>query len=301
VSIHAADGGPAVLWKVATGEALPPSWLRLRGLLAGGPSALSGPAAGAARALLWSALVPLLRARARAWLPRLAPGGVTVVTVNWNSSPYLETLLRIVGCRTAADVRITVVDNGSADPPDGVVAAHPGVRLVKLPFNAGHDLALDVGFLLAETEYVVALDVDAFPLHERWLEELLAPLSSGSEISGARLNREYVHPCCLAMRTARFVLRGHSFRAHYRPRAGGRDASGDIGEEMSGREPGRLFFFDPTSQRGPGDVGTVFGDLVYHNFYSTRFRATGEAVLDGHVGADDPAAAWREALARYDV
>jgi peptidoglycan/xylan/chitin deacetylase (PgdA/CDA1 family) len=31
VSIHAADGAFAVLWKVATGEALPPFWFRLRG------------------------------------------------------------------------------------------------------------------------------------------------------------------------------------------------------------------------------------------------------------------------------
>ena len=63
----------------------------------------------------------------------------------------------------------------------------------------------EIGFLLVETEYAVALDVDAFPLNEGWLEPLLAPLSCGKEISGARLNREYVHPCCLAMRTARFV------------------------------------------------------------------------------------------------
>jgi peptidoglycan/xylan/chitin deacetylase (PgdA/CDA1 family) len=30
VSVHGADGAPAVLWKVLTGEALPPLWLRLR-------------------------------------------------------------------------------------------------------------------------------------------------------------------------------------------------------------------------------------------------------------------------------
>jgi len=57
------------------------------------------------------------------------------------------------------------------------------MRAVRLPFNLGHDLALDIGFLLVDTEYVVALDVDAIPLHERWLKELLQPLSTGSEIS----------------------------------------------------------------------------------------------------------------------
>ena len=68
---------------------------------------------------------------------------------------------------------------------------------------------------------------------------------------------------------------------------------------MSAREPGRLHFFDPTSQRGPGDVGTVFGNIVYHNFYSTRFETTRDPILDGVVGRDDPAAAWQEALALY--
>jgi glycosyltransferase involved in cell wall biosynthesis len=198
-------------------------------------------------------------------------------------------------------VSIIVVDNASRDRTRALLAAHPEVRSVRLPFNAGHDLALDLGFLLAETEFVVALDVDAFPLHDRWLEELLAPLDSGAEIAGARLNRRYVHPCCLAMRTRRFVERGHSFRGRYRPREAGRDASGDIGELMSAAEPGRLHFFDPTSQRGPGDVGTVFGGLVYHNFYATRFAATTSDVLDEHVRRDDAAAAWGEAVELYST
>jgi glycosyltransferase involved in cell wall biosynthesis len=254
-----------------------------------------------ARRILWIALVPAMRLRARRRVARLRRGAVTIVTVNWNSRPFLEAFLRIVRARSPAGVTLVVVDNGSEDDTSSLLAQHPEVRSVRLPFNAGHDLALDIGFLVADTEYVVALDIDAFPVSEHWLEQLLAPLSSGDEISGARLNREYVHPCCLAMRSERFVKRRHSFRAHYRPRAEGRDASGDIGEEISGRERGRVHFFDPTSRRGPGDVGTVFGGIVYHNFYSTRFAATDEAVLDAGVSRSDPAAAWTEALALYDV
>ena len=52
---------------------------------------------------------------------------------------------------------------------------------------------------------------------------------------------------------------------------------------------------------GPGDVGTVFGGLVYHNFYSTRFDATPDGVLDAVVGRNDPKTAWDEALAKYYV
>jgi len=252
-----------------------------------------------ARALGWRLVVPLLRARARRRLDRLEPGTATVVTVNWNSWEQLRVLIEVVERRSPPGTRIVVVDNGSRDESRERLAAMPAVRAVKLPLNLGHELAMDIGVLLVETEFAVALDVDAFPLHEDWLQRLLTPLSEGAQVSGARLNREYVHPCCWAMREARFVECGHSFRSHYQPRQEGRDASGDSGEEISAAEAPDLHFFEVASQRGPGDVGTVFGDLVYHNFYSTRFRATSDAVLDVHVTNDAAAAAWDEAVARY--
>jgi glycosyltransferase involved in cell wall biosynthesis len=250
-----------------------------------------------AQTLGWTTLVPMLRRRARRRAPDQIPHGVTVVTVNWNSLGHLEVLIDAVRRRSPPDTRILVVDNGSREP----LPSLPGVRVVRLPLNMGHDFALDVGVLLCQTEYVVALDVDAFPLHAAWLRDLLAPLDQGCQVSGARLNRQYVHPCCWAMRTARFIGQSHSFRSHYRPRAPGRDASGAVGEEISAREAGALRFFEITSQRGPGDVGTVFGDLVYHNFYATRFRASREPTLDGTVEPGDPERAWQEALRRYGL
>ena len=222
-----------------------------------------------------------------------------MVTVNWNSWAHLEVLIDVVRRRSPPDTEILVVDNGSTDGSRERLGTVPEVSALMLPVNLGHELALDLGVLRCETEYVVALDVDAFPLHESWLEELLAPLDAGAEIAGARLNREYVHPCCWAMRTKRFVEQGHSFRSDYVPRGPGRDASGDVGEAISAREQPRVHFFEVTSKRGPGDVGTVFGDLVYHNFYATRFRATRERTLDEAVAAADPERAWEEALERY--
>lgn len=252
-----------------------------------------------ARGFGWWIVVPVLRARARRRLGRLQPGAATVVTVNWNSWEHLEVLIEVVRRRSPTSTRIIVVDNGSEDDSRARLSQLPEVRTVKLPANLGHELAMDIGVLLAETEFVVALDVDAFPLHDDWLVRLLGPLSEGAQVSGARLNRNYVHPCCWAMREVRFVEQGHSFRSHYVPRTEGRDASGDVGEEISSREAPNLHFFDPSSQRGPGDVGTVFGDLVYHNFYATRFNATSDQTLDGVVAADDSGRAWEEALQRY--
>jgi glycosyltransferase involved in cell wall biosynthesis len=244
-------------------------------------------------------VLPVLRARARRRVGSLRPGAATVVTVNWNSWEHLAVLIDLVTRRSPPGTEILVVDNGSSDVSRERLRETESVRHALLPVNMGHDFALDLGVLLCDTEYVVTLDVDAFPLHERWLEELLAPLAEGAQVAGARLNREYVHPCCWAMRTARFVEQGHSFRADYRPREEGRDASGDVGEAISIREAPAVRFFEVTSQRGPGDVGTVFGDIVYHNFYATRFRATKDATLDGVVGANDPRQAWEEALRKY--
>jgi glycosyltransferase involved in cell wall biosynthesis len=252
-----------------------------------------------ARGIGWRVAVPLLRARARRRLGALRPEAATIVTVNWNSWEHCAVLIELVQRRSPPGTEILVVDNASEDGSREQLRGRADVRHLLLPLNLGHDLAMDLGVLLCETEYVVALDVDAFPLHDRWLEELLGPLDRGAQVSGARLNREYVHPCCWAMRTARFVERGHSFRSRYRPREEGRDASGDVGEEISAAESPNLNFLEVTSQRGPGDVGTVFGNLVYHNFYATRFKATDEGTLDGVVAVDDPARAWAEALERY--
>lgn len=264
-----------------------------------GISFLTGHLLQLIRASAWAVVIPLLRARARRRLGSLRPGAATVVTVNWNSWSHLEVLIDVVKRRSPTGTEILVVDNGSADARSHRPRDVPGVRTILLPLNMGHDFALDLGVLLVDTEFVVTLDVDAFPLHDRWLDELEGVLTNGAQVAGARLNREYVHPCCWAMRTARFVQQGHSFRSRYRPREEGRDASGDVGEEISAAEAPALEFYDVTSQRGPGDVGTVFGDLVYHNFYATRFTGTDEETLDGVVAVDDPARAWEEALQRY--
>jgi len=268
-------------------------------LLAKIPVSERAAARKAAQIVGWRLAVPALRARARRRLGKLRPGAATIVTVNWNSWPHLEVLIDVVRRRSPAGTEIIAVDNGSADESRRRLGEQSDAKGLLLPANVGHELAMDLGVLLAETEFVVALDVDAFPLHDDWLERLLAPLSEGAQVSGARLNREYVHPCCWAMRTARFVERKHSFRAHYVHRTEGRDASGDVGEEISAAEAPNVHFFEVTSQRGPGDVGTVFGDLVYHNFYATRFNATSDQTLDQVVGVDDPRRAWEEALDRW--
>jgi hypothetical protein len=74
-------------------------------------------------------------------------------------------------------------------------------------------------------------------------------------------DREFVHPCYLAMRVEHFARQRHSFVKHGRM---------DVGEHISAEEEGSVAFVDPTEVCGPGALGTVFGGVVYHNFYAAR-------------------------------
>jgi hypothetical protein len=158
---------------------------------------------------------------------------------------------------------------------------------------------MDLGFLLSRTEYVVALDVDAFPIRADWLEVLQAPLQKGATVVGARALRGYAHPCCLMMRLDRFVSRRHTFQPHvgdWRPERLGIE-EWDTGESISRREgEGGVALLPRTHARGPGGLGSVFGDVVFHNGASVRLLA-GDRV-EG-IEMSDVQASWREAVARY--
>jgi glycosyltransferase involved in cell wall biosynthesis len=233
----------------------------------------------------------ILRARTR--IRKLTPG-VTVVTANYNSLPFLEVLVGAVR-RFAPGAELLVVDNASTDGSLEWIARER-IRTLRLRQNIGHGPALDLGFLSVRTEFAVALDVDAFPISEDWLPTLMRMLDGGAEIAGAAqepsatmFGREHIHPCCLAIRTRDFARKRHSFRA----KAG----HWDVGEGISLRAAS-IAGLPPTSIRGPGAVGTVFGDVVYHNYYSVRFSITTSDQIDW-VTRGQPEAAWSEAVERY--
>jgi glycosyltransferase involved in cell wall biosynthesis len=230
----------------------------------------------------------LLRARSRR--RRSVPG----VTVNVNSLPFLQVLVAAVR-RFAPDARLLVVDNHSTDGSVEWLAAE-GIPAMRLHQNVGHGPALDLGFLRVRTEIAIALDIDAFPISHDLLPTLLALLDDGADVAGAcqtptatHYGREYIHPCCLAMRTQDFARRTESFRA--------RKDEWDVGEEISLRSQ-RIGPLPPTSIRGPGAVGTVFGGVVYHNYYSVRFSVTTADRIDW-VDRGQPELAWSEAVEQY--
>lgn len=238
----------------------------------------------------------VLRRAAYRRLPTLRKDAVTVVFANWNSTQFLETGLRAVRRFASRPADIIVVDNHSAEPPVALVAEMRG-RLVRLPLNAGHGVALDVGFLLAGTEYVMSLDVDAYPIDDRWLSVFLEPLDTGVTVVGCEWYRDYAHPCCLAMRTEHFVRARHTFIAQMH-----RDW--DVGESISRREAGRVKIIKRTGGTPgvPGPfVGAVYGDVVYHNCYGVRhLRAERpDAEVLENMTRSKALEVWHEGLARF--
>jgi hypothetical protein len=255
-------------------------------------------------------LFRLLRARVllRARSPIRAFGlrrGVTVAIVNWNSLDLLRDVVRALerfGPPAGGTLEILIVDNGSSDGSRAWLRSQRRigrVRSILLPRNVFHGPAMDLAFLLASTEYVVALDVDAFPVADDWLETLLGPLRDHKFVSGAQALRGYIHPCCLAMRTDYFARRRHTFTPHvgtWDPDRLGRD-EWDTGESITRREGlARVAPFPRTRVRGPLQLGTVFGGFVYHNGASTRLRSDVE--IDG-LTTSDAEHAWAEAVAEF--
>jgi glycosyltransferase involved in cell wall biosynthesis len=250
--------------------------------------------------LVFRALRTVIALRLRLPGPLGIRPGVTVVTVNWNGGVLLPDVLRAIERYSPVPPELIVVDNSSSDDSRAwLLANRHRLRPVLLPRNIYHGPAMDLGFLLSRTEHVVALDIDAFPIRADWLDVLQAPLRDGATVSGARAQRDYAHPCCLMMRLDRFVARRHTFSPNvgdWRPeRLGGEEW--DTGESISRREgDDHLALLPRTHFRGPGHLGSVFGDVVFHNGASVRLLA-GDRVQG--IEMTDVQASWSEAVARY--
>ncbi len=256
----------------------------------------------------WRVAIRPRRAIARVRVTFALKDEPTVVVVNWNSLHFLTTCIRGIRYFSPPGTNIIVVDNASTDESVAWLQLE-GVRTIELPTNVGHGPGLDLGILSARSEFVIVLDVDAFPIDGSWLEELIQPLHAGATLVGARggdfidnLGREqpqgwggrqFVHPCCAAFRLRHFVRQRRTF---VRSTQNGRLI--DPGEAFSQQEQGHINFLEPTSTVGPGALGTVFGDVVYHNFYGVRHRRQGTEEIDG-IASSKAAEVWAASVHRY--
>ena len=139
-----------------------------------------------------------------------------------------------------------------------------------------HGRALDrlLHEVAAETEYVVTLDTDSFPIRDGWLENMLGRLDQGASLAGiwrdemAPRIRGYVHPSCLAARRETLVELGVDFaRKQGVHRV-------DVGQDITNAvlaAGGKVSRLRRSNARDMHFLmGGVYGDIVYHHGAGSR-------------------------------
>jgi glycosyltransferase involved in cell wall biosynthesis len=89
----------------------------------------------------------------------VSPAAFSAIVPTYNDAAVLAGALSTLAAQTEALREILVVDDGSTDAGaallDGLVAATPGARLIRLPVNRGVVAALNAGLNEASGEFVV--------------------------------------------------------------------------------------------------------------------------------------------------
>ena len=87
------------------------------------------------------------------------PAPVTVVIPTYNHARFLGEAIDSVQAQTPAAAEIIVVDDGSTDRPEAIVARYPSVRLIRHE-NRGLAAARNTGWRAGSNPYVTFLDAD---------------------------------------------------------------------------------------------------------------------------------------------
>ena len=86
-------------------------------------------------------------------------GQVAVIIPTYNHAHFLDGAIGSVLAQSVAAAEIIVVDDGSTDRPEKIVARHAGVRLVRQP-NRGLAAARNAGWRASVSPYLMFLDAD---------------------------------------------------------------------------------------------------------------------------------------------
>jgi 2-desacetyl-2-hydroxyethyl bacteriochlorophyllide A dehydrogenase len=107
---------------------------------------------------------------------------VSVVVRAFNEERYIGRLLELLAAQTLAGRAETiVVDSGSFDRTPEIVAAHAGVRLLRIaPEDFTFGYSLNVGVRAAGGGIVAIVSAHTEPADERWLESLVRPFEDPS-------------------------------------------------------------------------------------------------------------------------
>jgi hypothetical protein len=170
---------------------------------------------------------------------------------------------------------VYVWDNSALPEQLELLEANPHVSVfsAKEHKDVRHGRALDrlLREVPDETEYVITLDTDSFPIRDGWLENVLGRLRDGAAIAGVWRDEmapeitPYVHPSCFAVRLETLRELGISFA-----REGGQDVGQNITAAVleAGGTVSRLRRSNARNVHFL--LAGIYGDLVYHHGAGSR-------------------------------
>lgn len=173
-----------------------------------------------------------------------------------------------------ADPEVLVFDNANWPDQQTRIRSYARVRLFPAERELTHPEALDflVGKTGPETEYIITLDSDCFPIRDGWIEQLTAKLDSGYALAGIWRDEmlpyapAFIHPSCMAIRREDLLGLGDVSFA--------RRANVDLGFNITQwfTERGREFCKLRRSNRTNLHflLGGIYGDLLYHQGAGSR-------------------------------
>lgn len=135
-----------------------------------------------------------------------SPATVSVLIPTKNGARYLDEVLAHIK-NQQGDFRlceIIAVDSGSRDKTLSILHRHD-VTVIEIPAHEfGHGKTRNLLAAQARSEFLVFLTQDATPIHDQWLQSLLAPLRADPLVAGA-YSRQIPRPNCHPMEWHRIV------------------------------------------------------------------------------------------------
>ncbi len=101
---------------------------------------------------------------------------VLAIIVNFNGGELVHTCVRSLFDQSYRAIQVVVVDNASTDGSvESLESAFPGLKVVRMGFNAGWGVACNAGIRFAQSDYVALINNDAY-LHNDCIAEMVQTL-----------------------------------------------------------------------------------------------------------------------------
>jgi GT2 family glycosyltransferase len=120
---------------------------------------------------------------------RLTNGLVSVVIVTWNSAPFLRRCLAALAAQTYRQVEVIHVDNASSDDSAAIVRGGARATHIINDTNRGFSAAVNQAVRIANGEFVLLLNPDAY-LEPEYVSSLVAVLKDFGMATGKLLQAE---------------------------------------------------------------------------------------------------------------